>query len=103
MRRNTCDQADKRVVIRETRLVKDWTGDDETRPKPPIVGTIGFARNRFRDLPVGTRKEMREMEKGLSDAEGNWMATSISLDPEHGGKGLMTVSSNPAAITSFRE
>ncbi|ORY22228.1 hypothetical protein BCR39DRAFT_562381 [Naematelia encephala] len=75
------------IVIRETRLVESWT--DNPTPRPPMIGSLAFARNPYHDVPAEIRDEVREREKGLSDQEGNWMATAIVLDPVWKGKGIM--------------
>jgi hypothetical protein len=72
-------------VIRETQLVEEGL-------RAPMIGSVAFDRNPFRDLPVDQRVGMKEREKELGDAEGNWMATGIVIDPLWGGKGIITVS-----------
>ncbi len=77
------------AVIRETAKVKQWT---EGTKAPPFLGSFGFGRCDFYDLPAEARKIMQEKEKTLPLEKANLQSNVFVIHPDHGKKGLFTVS-----------
>lgn len=77
------------AVIRETAKVKQWT---EGAKAPPFLGSFGFGRCDFYDLPPEERKAMQEKEKSLPLEKAHLQSNVFVIHPDHGKKGLFTVS-----------
>lgn len=79
-------------MIRETAKVKQWT---EGTKAPPFLGSFGFGRCDFYDLPAEERKVLQEKEKTLPLEKANLQSNVFVIHPDHGKKGLFTVSQPP--------